>query len=74
MKGEDRPLPQGWTLNEEAVEQTQAFWADRTNLPMSSDEAKDALFNMASFVALLSSWNEDSSLAADETESKGGVR
>jgi hypothetical protein len=50
------PLPQGWTLNKQAIKETQEFWRRRSGVELSVDEAREALHNMASFVEVLSGW------------------
>lgn len=52
---DENPLPQGWTSNSKAIEDTHHFWADR-GIDLSQEEGREALHNMGWFVELLTQW------------------
>ena len=60
-------LPQGWTLNREAITATQEFWRGH-DVELSEEEAREAIHNMAAFVSLLDSWSHP----ADDAEHRSG--
>lgn len=69
MSQDDRsPLPQGWTLNKEAIAQTKAFWAKRDGVSWSTDDAREAIHNMACFADILTDWATGGSAEADSAK------
>ena len=40
-----------------SIAETQEFWRRRTGVDVTEDEAREALENMAAFVALVSGWS-----------------
>ena len=62
---DDRLLPQGWTSDKEAIEQTRRFWKGR-GAALSEDEGREALHNMSSFVELLTRWSTTEEEQDDE--------
>lgn len=60
-------MPQGWTLNREAISTTQEFWG-RRDVELTEEEAREALHNMAAFISLLDSWSQP----GDDAEHRSG--
>lgn len=61
-------LPQGWTLNKQAVEQTQDFWAKRAGVSLTVDEAREGIHNMAMFADILLTWSAHGSSTKEEPQ------
>lgn len=56
MPGDERPLIQGWTANKESIESTQEFWEERMSVNLTSEDARECLYNMAAFYSVLQAW------------------
>ena len=51
-------------LSADVVEQTRRFWTERTGEPVSEENAREAIRNIAGFFDLLASWEKSAGVSS----------
>lgn len=59
------------TIRHDLITETQEFWKERTGVELTKDEAREALQNMAAFVALVSEWSAIPDPTPGQNEQEG---